>query len=340
MVREVREGPRPECPYRAERNPRGHLKAAEAGLLTVHYHGAYQTRAGLVGRWRCLVCCHTFSHRTGTARAYSRQTLEEQGAMLDLYVKGSSFRAIAENQGVNVRTVERRIRKAASHMDRVTRRVIRGHRVHCLVLEVDEFQTPVGGRWHWVWLGLHAETRLLAPPHISKGRGKREAKRFLKEARAELEGDPVLLESDGHRSMVVARKAWMPSSVHAQIIKKRRRGRVVKVNRRVATGQPMELVEAFIRLLGLGERVSINHVERVNLTIRWGSRRLMKASIAKFRGVDCLRSFLVLFRAHYNYIRPHLGLRKLWGGRITPAMAAGLTTRPWAWPDLILMQAP
>jgi len=340
MARRRLEGPRLRCPYGARRKPKGHLKAARAGRLTVHGHGTYQTKAGSVGRWKCLICGGTFTHKTGTARAYSRQTLEEQETMLDQHVKGSPIRTMAREQGVNVRTVERRIHKAADHMDRVTNQMLKERRGRCLVLEVDEFQTPVSGRWHWVWLGLHAETRLLAPPHISTGRGKREAKLFLRKVRSGLEGDPLLLESDGHRSMVVARKAWMPSSVHAQIIKKRRRGRVVKVVRRVATGQSMEMVEALVGLLGLGRKVSINHVERLNLTIRWGSKRLMKGSIAKFRHVGRLRSFLVLFLAYYNYIRPHLGLQKLWGGSITPAMAAGLTAKPWTWRDLILMQAP
>jgi len=79
-----------------------------------------------------------------------------------------------------------------------------------------------------------------------------------------------------------------------------------------------------------------SHVERHNLTVRMGSRRytrLTNAFSKKVYNHSCASALLMF---HYNYVRPHTTLTKRANGKpTTPAMAAGLATRPWTMADLV-----
>lgn len=78
------------------------------------------------------------------------------------------------------------------------------------------------------------------------------------------------------------------------------------------------------------------HVERQDLTMRMRMRRftrLTNAFIKKGPNLSCAvaQHFMV-----YNLVRPHMTLTHHANGKpSTPAMAAGVARRPWAFADIV-----
>jgi IS1 family transposase len=77
------------------------------------------------------------------------------------------------------------------------------------------------------------------------------------------------------------------------------------------------------------ERVCTSHVERQNLTIRMGMRRLTRLTNAFSKKWANLKAAYALHFAYYNFCRVHQTLR------VTPAMEAGLTNRIWTLEELL-----
>ena len=79
-------------------------------------------------------------------------------------------------------------------------------------------------------------------------------------------------------------------------------------------------------------------MERLNLTIRRGSAYLQRRSPAHARSQQCLADQLEPVRCHYNFIRPHGGLK--FGREVrTPAMQAGLVSRKLTFRDVFMAAA-
>ena len=81
------------------------------------------------------------------------------------------------------------------------------------------------------------------------------------------------------------------------------------------------------------ETLNTSFVQRLNLAIRQGSAYLRRRSPSHARSEDQLRGHVKLLRCHYNFIRPHRAL-KFGRETRTPAMQAGLVSRPLTWRDI------
>ena len=77
------------------------------------------------------------------------------------------------------------------------------------------------------------------------------------------------------------------------------------------------------------EKICTSHVERANLTIRMGMRRLTRLTNAFSKKWENLWAAYCLHFAYYNFCRVHQTLR------VTPAMEAGITARVWNLNDLL-----
>lgn len=76
--------------------------------------------------------------------------------------------------------------------------------------------------------------------------------------------------------------------------------------------------------------VSTSYVERQNLTMRMSIRRFTRLTNAFSKKLENHTAAVSLHFAHYNFCRVHGSL----DGK-TPAMAAGITDRPWKVEQLI-----
>lgn len=89
------------------------------------------------------------------------------------------------------------------------------------------------------------------------------------------------------------------------------------------------------------ELVSTSYVERLNLNTRQNCRRFTRLTNAFSRKAENHAAAVALHFFTHNFIRPHGTLTKAAKGiKTTPAMAAGLTDRPWTMADLLAMMAP
>jgi hypothetical protein len=79
------------------------------------------------------------------------------------------------------------------------------------------------------------------------------------------------------------------------------------------------------------EHISTSYVERANLTMRMNMRRSARLTNGFSKKVQN-HAYTVAFHAmYYNFVRIHQTLK------MTPAMAAGVTSRLWEMTDLIEM---
>lgn len=76
-------------------------------------------------------------------------------------------------------------------------------------------------------------------------------------------------------------------------------------------------------------RISTSYVERQNLTVRMGMRRLTRLTNAFSKKLSHLKAAVALHFAYYNFCRVHSTLR------VTPAMEAGLTAHVWTVAELL-----
>jgi hypothetical protein len=79
------------------------------------------------------------------------------------------------------------------------------------------------------------------------------------------------------------------------------------------------------------EAVSTSYIERQNLTMRMGMRRFTRLTNAFSKKAENHAYAVALHFMHYNFCRTHKTLR------MPPAMAAGLTSRPWEVADLVAL---
>ena len=96
--------------------------------------------------------------------------------------------------------------------------------------------------------------------------------------------------------------------IYGQIVKTRRKERIVSVRRRIVCGTPSELDHALFHSED-SSKLNTSFVERHNLTIRQGSSYLCRRTACHAREGRTLEEQLELLQLHYNFIRPHSALR-------------------------------
>src|SRR6266542_3209005 len=77
------------------------------------------------------------------------------------------------------------------------------------------------------------------------------------------------------------------------------------------------------------DRICTSHIERQNLMIRMGMRRLTRLTNAFSKKWENLWAAYCLHFAYYNFCRIHKTLR------VTPAMETGITSTVWTLADLM-----
>jgi len=76
-------------------------------------------------------------------------------------------------------------------------------------------------------------------------------------------------------------------------------------------------------------RICTSHIERQNLSIRMGMRRMTRLTNGFSKKWENLQAAYALWFSFYNFCRVHTTLR------VTPAMEAGIASRVWTISDLL-----
>ena len=132
----------------------------------------------------------------------------------------------------------------------------------------------------------------------------------------------------------VIRRFFGPACLYGQVLKTRRNGRIIKVERRALHGAAWRFEDALNNSED-SSTLNTSFIERLNLTIRQSSAYLSRRTLSHARSTERLDEHLELLRCYYNFVRPHGALK--FGREIrTPAMQAGLTIRRLTFRDIFL----
>jgi IS1 family transposase len=179
----------------------------------------------------------------------------------------------------------------------------------------------------WTWIGMDADTKLVASYRIG-GRGPSDAAEFMRDLASRLRSR-VQLTTDGHSAYLLAvPNAFRDDIDYAMLIKYY-----------VATSKEDQRRYSPVRLLAVDrqpkigdpdpDHISTSFVERQNLTMRRGMRRFTRLTNGFSKKVENHAAAISLHFMHYNFCRVHSTLKT------TPAVAAGVTDHVWTLDELI-----
>jgi len=316
--------PNTDCQFYSQTN-QGNIKK----------NGIFRLKRGRRQRYSCSACGKTFCSTTSTPYhriQYSRNTFDE---VCYLSVEGLSKSAIARVKRLTWNTVSRWLEKAS-----VAAGQFNDHKLNSYPLkeiQADEIYTFIGRRRYPIWIITLIEVwSRLWPSYVVGRRSYSNIRKLFRRTLSKADFSPhLLITTDGFEIYEwVVKRLFGPGCVYGQVIKKRRKNRVINIDRKLLIGTPKHLEEA----LGNSEdseTLNTSFIERHNLTLRRSCSYLQRRTNAHARKTDRLKENLELLRCHYNFIRPHMALKF---GRMfkTPAMQAGLTSRPLTFREIFL----
>ncbi len=260
--------------------------------------------------------------------------------ILSMLCEGSSMRSISRVCDVSINTVSKLLEDAGEVCAAFHDEHVRG--VKAKRVQVDEIwsftaakqknvaamKKPVDGAGDtWTWTGLEADTKLVVSYFIG-GRDSDCAKWFMDDVASRL-ANRVQITSDGHRAYLEAVEGAFGADVdYAQLVKlygpssDSSKGRYSPAECNGIKKTPIEGKPD-------PKHISTSFVERQNLTMRMSVRRFTRLTNAFSKKFENHVHALALYFVHYNWMRIHKTLR------VTPAMAAGLTSKLMSWEDII-----
>lgn len=270
---------------------------------------------------------------------------QKRSAIVSALVEGMSVRATARMVDVSKDTVLKLVvelgEACIEHMNQTMQNL------PCKRLQVDEIwgfcyskakNVPDEKRGQfgygdvWAFTAIDADTKLV-PSFLVGLRDAGCAHEFMTDLAGRLSGR-VQLTTDGHKMYLSAVEEAFGGDVDYAML--------VKVYGAAPEGpevrySPAECIGAEKHALtGCPDpaHVSTSYVERHNLTLRMGMRRYTRLTNAHSKKLRNHTAALGLFLCFYNFCKIHSSLR------VTPCMAAGLTSRVWSIADLLALLPP
>jgi len=300
-------------------------------------HGKVRARKGTQKRFRCPHCGRTRSANSGTVYHRLQHSKAKFDQAVTLSVEGVSQAAIARVVGVSVSTVRRWLQKAAEAATTFSDLHIRN--LSPVELQADELKTFAGSRKNtkWVHTSMSVWSRLWATLHVGQRR-LRDVEVHYRDLRSRVSmfHEPPLFVTDAFKyNEQVVKKVFGNRLVYAQVQKRIRDNRVVRIDHELIVGPEWRLERAFEKSED-SKRINTAFVERLNLTLRRSIAALQRKTTAQARTTESLKERLEVLRCYYNFIRPHGSLR--FGRKTrTPAQQAGIATRRLTWRDVFFV---
>ena len=275
-----------------------------------------------------------------------RLSRDQRAQILALQVEGNSIRSTSRITGRSKDTVMRLVVEAGQACAEAHGAMVRDLR--CQRVQVDELwafvamkqkQVPAERRGEfgigdvWTFTSIDPDTKLIPTWLIGK-RDATTARQFLLDLGRRVRGRFQLTTDGANFYREAAADAFGAAIDYAQLVKL-----YSSPSDAERTYSPPVCVAARPEpITGIPdpEHISTSHVERQNLTMRMSMRRFTRLTNAFSKKVYNLSCAVALFVFHHNFVRPHTTLTKRANGKpTTPAMAAGLATRPWTLADIV-----
>lgn len=294
-------------------------------------------------RYRCKECGKTFSDLPARPLDELRIRPEQAYQVIHLLCEGVGIRACERLCGLNRRTVLNVLELAGERCARLLDYKVRAF---CpTYVEVDEIwsfvqckqaktvKTDLERGDQYTFLAMDAPTKLLIHHHIAKRNGE-SALEFMHGLRNRT-GGLYNLTSDGYKPYQGSRGAVFQvfghNVNHGTEVK---RFGVIPTDTEGYRRYSPPVCTGIWRKARIGTRepntITVNHMERGNLTIRLFNRRFTRLTLGFSKKLANLKHAVALFVAHYNFCRVHGSLDKR-----TPAMSAGLADHVWTIAELL-----
>jgi len=187
---------------------------------------------------------------------------------------------------------------------------------------------PAGAGDIWTWVGLDADTKLVASWYVG-ARDSEAAMEFMDDLAPRL-AHRVQLTSDGHKPYLEAVEGAFGGDIdYAMLIKHYGPLPEQTAARRYSPADCTGISVKEIEGRPNPKYISTSYVERQNLNIRMGNRRMTRLTNAFSKKAENHNHMMAIYFMHYNFVRIHKTLRT------TPAMAAGVTPKLWEMADMV-----
>lgn len=296
-------------------------------------HSKYKTRQGRRQRYLCKTCKKTFCSTKGTPyyRLHISRSIFDE--VVQMTVEGVGISSISRIKRYSWNTIASWQYLACQAAGEFNDLKLKG--AELIELQADEIRTFAGTKKKpmWIFVAIEVWSRLWISKVVGS-RNYRNVKTLLNQVIDSCRiVNPFIFTTDGFESYSWAAKRLLDSiCLYAQVIKKRRKNRVIKVERRLIIGTRSKMEQL---LFESEDSFTINtsFIERLNLTIRQSCAYLGRRTACHSRRKDLLTDNLALQMCYYNFIRPHSAL-KFGDETRTPAMQAGLVKKPLSFREI------
>jgi len=267
--------------------------------------------------------------------------MEKKLAVIAGLLEGNSIRSIERMTDVHRDTICRLLVETGDrcaalhdlHIRNVHAQFVQADEIWCFVGKKDKRVTvddpPEFGN-QWVFVAMDVETKLV-PSFVVGKRTRETTYTFLIDLQQRLVEDVRFqLTTDGFPFYERAVEDTFGGMVDfAQLIKlygdigqhgneRYSPSPIIEVISKIRDGRPDE------------SHICTSHIERQNLTMRMQMRRFTRLTNAFSKKLTNLKAACALHFAHYNFCRVHSSLR------VTPAMAAGISSEIWPLSALVI----
>jgi IS1 family transposase len=259
--------------------------------------------------------------------------LEKKLAVISGLVEGNSIRSISRMTDVDRNTINSLLLRTGERCAVLLDERMR--QLPCRRLQCDEIWTYVGKKQRrvrdsdppevgdqWVYVALDADSKLIPAYFVGK-RCSANTQAFMRELYQRVADHRIQLTTDAYIFYTKAvEESFAGDADYAQL--KKLYGDYGQFgNERYSPSPITEVISKVISGVPDPAHISTSFVERQNLTIRMQMRRFTRLTNAFSKKLGNLKAACALHFAHYNFCRVHSSLR------VTPAMAAGLTSEVW-----------
>lgn len=263
---------------------------------------------------------------------------DKQETIIKCLVDGSSIRAVERITDVHRDTIMRLMVRVGEGCAKLLDEEMRG--LDCKRIEVDELWGFIGKKQRhvteqddksrvgdvWTWVAIDSDSKLIPVYRVGK-RDRDTALDFMDDLGKRMT-NRLQISSDALGLYVEAVQWGFGENVdYATIVKtyeaepigpgRYSPPKVISTKKSVLLGEPVKSL------------ISTSFVERQNLTMRMCMRRLTRLTNGFSKKIENHKAATALHFANYNFCRVHRSIKE------TPAMAAGITYRPWSMADLM-----
>jgi IS1 family transposase len=264
---------------------------------------------------------------------------EKRCQALQMMAEGISLRAITRLSGISRTTLLKLLEDAGQAFSDYQDRILVN--LPCKRVQVDEAwafcyakqknvakakAAPDGAGDIWTWVGIDADTKLVPSWYVG-ARDSQAAMTFMDDLAPRL-ANRVQLTSDGHKPYLEAVEGAFGGDIDYAVLVKIY-GTAPEGQRRYSPAICTGAVKTRIEGNPDPKHVSTSYVERQNLNIRMGNRRMTRLTNAFSKKAENHAHMMAIYFMHYNFVRIHQTLK------VTPAMAAGVTPKLWEMSDLV-----